>query len=294
MREVHDNMELWGYYSDKRVLWEIFKAVRYRELAFVFPLDACALRYFIIMTPSFLRDRLRILCTSDKYRRRAVNIFMSVERVRKSAGSGRVLRPKLDLGRRWRTHVWGRDIVIDVDAAVPEDTPLEERVSVACETAGKIASFLDSLDAPYSLVFSGARGFHVWVFWEDIKEGLKSCGVEPPASPRDMASLVIALQRFIVMRSVGLTCPHVDACTFSTQKDLIRVPYTHNWKTGLICLPLSREQFEDFDPRSALPEVVLRLEGLGWRGWARRRGDPGALVEEFLRSRSAADQVLRA
>ena len=294
MHEVHDNMELWDYYSDSRVLWEIFKAVRYRELAFVFPLDVSALRYFIIMTPGFLRDRLRILCTSEKYRRKAVNIFMSVERVRKSAGNGRVLRPKLDLGRRWRMHVWGRDVVIDVDAAVPGDAPLEERISVARETAGKIALFLDSLDAPYSLVFSGARGFHVWVFWEDIKEGLKSCGIEPPTSPKDIASLVIALQRFIVMRSVGLTCPHVDACTFSTQKDLIRVPYTHNWKTGLICLPLSREQFEDFAPCLALPEEVLGLERLGWRGWVRRQGDPGALVEEFLHSRLAVDLVAKA
>ena len=283
-REITDNADLWPYYSDERVIWEMFKALRPRTLTFVY-VGSETVRYIIVLKPEYLKMDLFKMCFRPEWRHKPVNVFMSIERVRKTK-DGRVLKPRKELRRRWLEFVYGRDVVLDFDYKLGGTA--KDRFEAVKPDVLKAAELLEDYGAPFSIVFSGSKGFHLWIFWEDILAALEELGYGQPKTGtqddgRRINELVVALQGFISKKLVQQGIRNLDPSTFDCWKPLIRVPYSVHWKTGLVALPVSPDELPDFSPEDARRDAVLALPNLGWRGWARRPGSLSGLMAEFLR-----------
>jgi len=252
----YDGARLWhSYYSDARVIWEMLRppALRYRELAFVFRegpegYRKRAFRGRVAIKPRALRHWLKKFLCREDFRRIPCDVFMGIRRARRGYGpSSRAVIPPN------RLEYWGYDVVIEIDGTGPTR---EQQLESAYEAARRIKEILDTLEAPYALVFSGGRGFHIWFLWEH----LRAFFTEEAWPGVFRLSLVPWLAG-----EAGVPMNVIDTSQFAPH-GLIRVWYSVHPLTGLVCLPLTDAQFDNFTPDLALPHRVLALPRLGQRG----------------------------
>jgi len=255
----YDGLRLWEeYYSaDERIIWEMLKAVRFRELAFTFRTNPQGYRKKAFRGRNVIKRRAllhwlkKYLCR-EEFRHIPCDIFMGIRRLKK--GYGPSTRAHIILKN---AQYWGYDVVIDIDGEGPT---LEDRIEIAWRTAKSIKELLDTLEAPYAIVFSGSRGFHIWLFWEDLKQHF------PLEAWPDVFKL--SLVPFIAKKAKA-DIHLIDTSQFAPH-GLIRVWYSIHPLSGLACLPLSDHQFENFHLDLAEPRSVRSLPRLGWRGPLKR------------------------
>lgn len=63
-------------------------------------------------------------------------------------------------------------ICIDLDIAkseIDQNAVNKQNLELVCESASNIVSFLKSLQIPYLLEFSGRRGFHIWITFDELQ-----------------------------------------------------------------------------------------------------------------------------
>jgi len=130
-----------------------------------------------------------------------------------------------ELLRRRRTLV-GSDMIFDID--------VKTNYKEAFKNGAKIVDFLDRCDIPYRIKFSGGTGPHIILPYE----------IFPKPFSREkfkrVSTLIIEASR----------AQHVDG-TLWAPGHFLRLPYSLNENTGLVSLPLSRDQFEAFEPSVA-------------------------------------------
>ena len=119
----------------------------------------------------------------------------------------------------------GADVVIDID--------VKGDYAEAFKEGRKVLDFLDSYNAPYRVKFSGGSGPHIIIPCEAFPEPLSAAG-------SDRAHKL--LFQMIGSRSKA---NHIDGSLASTSH-FLRLPYSLNENTGLVSLPLRREQYDDF------------------------------------------------
>ena len=281
-------MNLTEYYFNKdfekrkAIHWELLKVplLRYRETAFV-PIDADkdpVLRYRNIGTPSFLIKELgdvdfpfHFFCSIQRLRH-SMEVFKCVE-CGEIYGSGSncekcssELKPTLihaDMRENWDKLCWGWDFVVDIDG---EGSTTEKKIDNAYQKALKVWECYRSYGLPFSVVFSG-RGFHYWIFWEDLKQYFK---------PEDYGRANKQLTAFVAKK----TGVKLDTVVAGANRDLIRVPYSLNFRSNLCCLPLTDEQFIDFNSNMATPESVYTMD-IRDRGMMKREGALETFIEDF-------------
>jgi hypothetical protein len=152
----------------------------------------------------------------------------------------------------------GKDKVIGVDMVF--DIDVKSDYSEAFKQGARIVEFLDSFSVPYRLKFSGGSGPHIIIPSE----------VFPPDLPKTLFGKLFSL---IITRSKAL---HVDS-SFNSPGHYLRVPYSLNENTGLVSLPLTREQFEEFEP--AMAEVQnVRVD----ESWFEVPDDAQERMERFI------------
>lgn len=163
------------------------------------------------------------------------------------------------------------DLVIDIDGDKlvdnPDDMTREEIVDRAHEEAAKIKSFLDEHNAPYYVSFSGGRGFHLGIQRDHIKQLIDSQSFKATGGQ---------FAKFIEERT-GAQMDH----EIYTDKRIFRVPYSVHADSGLLCLPLTDDQFENFDLKMAYPPHAKRKLDIRDRGLAERVGRAVHIIEEF-------------
>jgi len=255
----------------------MFKVIRHRDF-FIKYRYGRPVRYLVVLRPQFLRKDLAKLCLDERFRYNPAHIFTSIEWVRKTV-NGRVVKPG-ELRKKWRELVYGRDAVLDIDVE-GKNASIKERIEEAHDIAGRVIDYLREEKLPFCIVFSGSKGFHIYIPFPCIEEAIRRLSLEIPLKWPEISRLAIRIQEEVVRGAgvEGLVC----RSTFDIVKDVIRVPYSVHPSTGLVALPLSLRQFENFDLEALRPEEVLALRGLGRRGMVQQRGDLAGLLESFLR-----------
>ena len=169
----------------------------------------------------------------------------------------------------WNNFVYDNvpyDLVIDIDGPEKEDT--EATVDEAYQQAKKVKQILDEAGAPYGVKFSGGKGFHFVLKREDIEEHLEN------PSFAENGELFAA---YIEEKSGA---KHIDFSIYS-EKRIFRTPYTVHTKTGLVCWPLTDEEFNDFELEQMRPQILKARKDIRNRGIQKRKGNAKDLLEDF-------------
>ena len=121
----------------------------------------------------------------------------------------------------------GTDMVFDID--------LKTDYRQAFRHAARIVNFLDRHDAPYRIKFSGNTSPHI----------ILPCEAFPQPFPRS------DFQRLFKTIKEKSDAQYVDEVFGSASARFLRLPYSLNEDTGLVSLPLTRDEFEGFEPGMA-------------------------------------------
>jgi len=129
----------------------------------------------------------------------------------------------------------GADCVIDIDIKVG--------YKKAFRAGESVVRLYDKYDIPYFVKFSGGTGPHIIIPAEALPG---DCGKFDEVSERILQ---------FVMKKTG--APGIDT-SFSSPTHFLRLPYSVHERTGLVSIPLSKEEFYDFKPKMAeIPNVEV-------------------------------------
>ena len=137
----------------------------------------------------------------------------------------------------------GADLVFDID--------VKSNYKEAFKEGAKIIKFLDFYNAPYRIKFSGGSGPHIIIPYEAFPDG---------AAGGRFDRMHKLLFQIISSRS---RANHIDG-SFTSFSHFYRMPYSLNENTGLVSLPLRREQYDDFTLSMAEVHNVQVDEGWYW------------------------------
>lgn len=135
--------------------------------------------------------------------------------------------------------IWiGKSMVWDIDH--------EDNLKIAFQDAVAIYDYLKKLDYNPAMVFSGSKGFHIWL---DYQESEKIVGhnyktVEQDDPLRHLAKLYREKIQEISVSATGRRLPNLDLAPAQRQ-GIIRCPYSQHSKTGLVVWPLTVEDIKN-------------------------------------------------
>ncbi len=124
----------------------------------------------------------------------------------------------------------GADIVIDID--------VKDNFREAFKQGRKVLDFLDFYNVPYRIKFSGGSGPHIIIPYEYLPKSL---------SNGNSAKAHQQIFHAIASRSKA---GNIDG-SFTSAGHFYRMPYSINEHTGMVSLPLQRDQYDDFTPSMA-------------------------------------------
>lgn len=136
----------------------------------------------------------------------------------------------------------GKSLVWDIDD--PDD--LETAFETADAIAAELSKHVIMPDHAPRVVFSGGKGFHVWIRDEEAVRGLCSSlvGADVTAmTPKKRAAAHREVVKEISRRSIGREIPHLDQAP-NHRQGIIRCPYAVHERTGQIVWPLDVDELE--------------------------------------------------
>jgi hypothetical protein len=119
----------------------------------------------------------------------------------------------------------GADVVIDID--------VKDNFREAFKQGRKILNFLDYYNVPFRMKFSGGSGPHFIIPYEWFPKSLLNGNFSKTHQ--------LVFQTIVSRSRAG----NVDG-SFMSQGHFYRMPYSLNEHTGLVSLPLTKEQYDDF------------------------------------------------
>jgi len=161
-------------------------------------------------------------------------------------------------------NIWqGKDMVWDID---------DQDLGVAWENSYKIFNYLVNLGYSPEIVFSGNKGFHVWLFAEEAE---KLCGfnlktVEQWDPLRNLGKEYRFQIQKIAILATKMPLYRYDLAPAHRQ-GIIRCPYSLNGKTGLPVWPLTEEDIKklnenDFSSPYEVATILFSWETERWDG----------------------------
>lgn len=168
-----------------------------------------------------------------------------------------------EISKKWADNynksIFGQDFILDFDNELKGvKVPL-----IDCyQEANKLVTFFEEQNIPFSVNFSGKKGFHVRIPFELIKS---SFDIKKKLEVKQVLKYEAMYLRVAkrIKEMFSLNC--LDTSTLYRRQP-VKIPYSiHN--TGLVALPLTKEEFLDFPlmlkfsehDNYFLPENVLRL-----------------------------------
>ncbi|MCZ6677151.1 MAG: hypothetical protein O7E52_07850 [Candidatus Poribacteria bacterium] len=147
----------------------------------------------------------------------------------------------------------GVDMVFDID--------IKTNYRETFRYAARIVDFLDRHDVPYRIKFSGNTSAHI----------ILPCEAFPQPFPKS------EFQRLFKTIQEKSGVQDVDDSFSSSSAHFLRLPYSLNENTGLVSLPLTREEFDGFEPGRAEWQNVEVNDA-----WFRLPEDAQERMERFL------------
>ncbi len=238
------------YYEDEGVIYEIVNQLKQRELVFCDVDKNAWMRYMTGYNIALWESSCKGFRLMDK----TTKVYASVGKVFRtpwvSYKSGNERKEGIaEWLAIWDNGLIGYDFILDLD---------NDDMEKSYADAVTIKEIFDNNKIGYSTNFSGNRGFH-------FRVPDKFVSFIPLADrPEKLLGLAKTLNKFTKYKSVDLSV--------YKKKQLLKIPYTIDGSTGLVVMPLSDKQFNEFDQTSLLPETILEDNKLGFRGLQTREG----------------------
>lgn len=151
-------------------------------------------------------------------------------------------------------YMTGYDFLIDVD---------NEDLDLAYSTAFKIKKILDDRKIEYWLMFSGNKGFHFRVDYEDFPQEMKVL---------EFDTLAKKFKTFAENFKEIEQLPDIDTSIFDLRR-IAKAPYSVVYPNYLVAYPLTDNQFEKFNiVEMTLPYRMEHDDTLHRRGVLKRKG----------------------
>lgn len=172
----------------------------------------------------------------------------------------------------------GYDFMIDLDQ---QDD--EKNIKECYKSAKRVKKILDNFKIKYYIIFSGQKGFHFRIDYEDYPNWMKKL---------DMLELIRILKSLTEKLQLIENIKHIDEDLIDSRR-ITKLPYSvvipkeeydevHNFK---VALPLSDEDFDNFKIENyLLTECLTKIDTYKRRGLLKRNGDPEnftLLLEDF-------------
>lgn len=214
--------------------WEIFKMCRPREVSFIG--DNVPNRGLNIGNLKYMKIHLKNMVQKMDSPFRFFITFAHL----KHSKDGKMVNIKQD-----RT-CYGLDWVGDIDAPTWQE---------AHKRQAKVNKFLDQMGANYHVNWSGKKGFHTWIQYPELKD-LFNLPDQEIYSSEEVGNFISKMVK--TFREAKLD---IDTQVSGNETQLIRCPYSiHNVAPHYVCLPLTREQFDNFTPEMTTIENVYKMQ----------------------------------
>ena len=124
-----------------------------------------------------------------------------------------------------------------------------------------IYNYLRDQDINPSFIFSGNKGFHIWVHPEDIQKLIPVDVMTKVHTLQSWGRLLAGLVNEIVSEVLGSTHPIADLSP-NYKQGMVRCPYSIHEKSGQIVWPLDREEIINLDLRMDEGSLATDVAGL--------------------------------
>lgn len=252
------------WYKDENVLFNIIDHQKYRETVFIRKgvahrcIKANAIKYLVanFSRYHFNEEPFNIYGSLAKFPDLPMFSFNRIQK-KQQMNQFNVSFPK---------YMTTYDFLMDID---------NEDLKLAYSTAFKVKRVLDSKKIPYYLIFSGKKGFHFRVDYEDFPQEMKVI---------KFPELAQKLKRFAENFRAINNLPDIDTSIFDLRR-IAKTPYSVVYPYYLVAMPLTDEKFEDFKlSEMSLPYLIERTTELFKRGVLKRKGEPdnfSRLIKEY-------------
>jgi len=176
-------------------------------------------------------------------------------------------RQQQEFNKDYKKLMTGFDFMMDID-----NSDIDE----AHKSTKKCKKIFDKFGVPYWLQFSGSKGFHIRVDYDDFPSWLKS-------KPFDI--IANTLKQFAENFRIINNIPDIDLGVFDLRR-IAKTPYTVVYPFYLVAYPLTDEEFDNFSiERVSLPYLMQNIEKIKFRGVLKREEKQDGfskLLKEYL------------
>lgn len=255
-----------AWYSDRNVQFEIIKNLMHRETVFLHTEKRLAHRCIKANAIHYLQSNWNRYHFFEE----PFNLYASLAKMPSMPVFSFNRFTKKDemkqFNEKAHEYMKGFDFMFDID---------NEDVELAYTTASKIKADFDERKISYFILFSGKKGFHIRVDYEDFPDWIKKLNYY------DTAKL---FKEFAENYRNINGLPDIDLSIFDIRR-IAKAPYSVVYPYYFIALPLSDSQFENFKLKEvSLPYWLNRTSELYKRGVLKRQGTNkafGSMIKEF-------------
>lgn len=261
-----------SWYMNPEVTYNIVSACRDREIVFLSKEDK------VMPVRNVMANYIGLLIKNYKafnFHNRNYNLYYSLakyKRLQIFSFSAKI--------RREQRLLWNESAIENTasyDLGLDFDSDGLDTIMEAHADCKKVKNLFDKYGVQYSIKFSGSKGFHILIPSSELPNRKITSDVD------DDYGLINWLKNTANLLHLKLDLPTLDLGIFDPRR-IWKCDYSWTCETGLIVLPLSDEQFDNFNLSMVEPMNVLK-NGIRNRGNLMRNGDGNGfkrLVEEEL------------
>ncbi|MHA1279333.1 MAG: hypothetical protein ACTSQ8_19215 [Candidatus Helarchaeota archaeon] len=244
----------WKWYSNKEVLFEIVKSLRYREANFqIMKPPKLPIRWLNIGSLDFLVYNFFSYHFLEKpyTLHRSLATYSKLPHFPDGAGRGKHIKENWTRPKKYLYYFSHRDIGFDIDEGYGD--------------AKKLFKFLNEFNIRYSVWCSGKKGFHFIL----------------PDNPAHDIDTQFEINRTLADDIGDYLNISIDSIPATINIAYFKCPMTLDGRNNRVILPLTKEQFRKFNFKILDPDNILKT-----KNQIRNRGNlminPEGRVEEVL------------
>lgn len=258
--EMEEMKKRW--YNTDAIAFEMINSMKYKESVFIAVNKKATQRMLKINAVRFLYmnfDRYKIFDPEYLY-----NIYHSVAHFPEMPMTSFKFEEKREEQARFNANfmdfIKGYDLFIDLD---------NPKLELVYTSTKKLKEIFDHFQVPYNLIYSGSKGFHITVPYENLPLELKNLSYDKLAKVFKLFAYELKLIKKI---------KDIDTSIFDLRR-IKKVPYSVVYPYYRVALPLTDEQFDNFKLSDVfLPNLVDKAEKFKKRGLLTRQGIPERLL----------------
>lgn len=277
--EEFERLKKQWYMSDP-VVFEMVKCMKYRESVFINRKSKNVQRMLKINAVRFLYKNFERYDFFEQDN--LFNVYHSVATIPDMPMSSFNLNKKREQMSKFNIDY--ENMITKYDLFIDLDNPDFELVY---SSAVRLKRIFDDYKIKYSLVYSGTKGFHFTVRYDDFPDKLKQIPIK---------RLCRIFKLFAYELKIVHKIKDLDVTVFDLRR-IMKVPYSVVYPYYRVALPLSDEQFNNFNlDMVSLATLIFDVDNIKNRGVLIRQGDPNGLyqlIEDTAIKRKNIDKLFK-